>query len=217
LASAVVPFVLCAVWLALLVRHAGARTLSVVVLGSVVLGPAFFMGARWVRTVPTRWQAGAQGEQRTARLLRSFERRGWVVLHDLAVPGSRANIDHLVIGPGGLFVIDTKRWAQPWHGNDRYGWFCGNRSVAKAAGITSWELAHMTKVLAGELARTRCPTQAVWVVHGPLPRAELVVDGVAIVSPGGLRDVLWRRGRVLDGDQVARIAAAARARFRPAA
>jgi hypothetical protein len=33
---------------------------------------------------------------------------GWVVLHDLAVPGSRANVDHLVIGPGGVFVIDSK-------------------------------------------------------------------------------------------------------------
>jgi Nuclease-related domain len=30
------------------------------------------------------------------------------VLHDLAVAGSRASIDHLVIGPGGVFVIDSK-------------------------------------------------------------------------------------------------------------
>jgi Nuclease-related domain len=43
---------------------------------------------------------GAAGERRTARLLGPLERHGWVVLHDLAVPGSRANLDHLVIGPG---------------------------------------------------------------------------------------------------------------------
>jgi nuclease-like protein len=46
------------------------------------------------------WRQGAEGERRTVRLLDPLERYGWAVLHDLAVPGSRANIDHLVIGPG---------------------------------------------------------------------------------------------------------------------
>ena len=56
------------------------------------------------------WRRGAAGERRTARLLDPLERHGWAVLHDLAVPGSRANIDHLVIGPGGVFVIDSKQY-----------------------------------------------------------------------------------------------------------
>jgi hypothetical protein len=56
------------------------------------------------------WRRGAAGERRTARLLGPLEREGWAVLHDLAVPGSRANIDHLVIGPGGVFVIDSKQY-----------------------------------------------------------------------------------------------------------
>jgi hypothetical protein len=56
------------------------------------------------------WRRGAHGEQRTATLLRRLEPHGWVVLHDLAVPGSRANLDHLVIGPGGVFVIDSKQY-----------------------------------------------------------------------------------------------------------
>jgi hypothetical protein len=71
------------------------------------------------------WRRGAAGERRTARLLGPLERQGWVVLHDLAVPGSRANIDHLVIGPGGIFVIDSKQYrgrlqldpsGRLWHG-----------------------------------------------------------------------------------------------------
>jgi hypothetical protein len=36
------------------------------------------------------WRRGAAGERRTARLLAPLERQGWVVLHDLAVPGSAA-------------------------------------------------------------------------------------------------------------------------------
>jgi hypothetical protein len=71
------------------------------------------------------WRRGAAGERRTARVLAVLERHGWVVLHDLAVPGSQANIDHLAIGPGGVFVIDSKQYrgrlqldpsGRLWHG-----------------------------------------------------------------------------------------------------
>jgi hypothetical protein len=41
------------------------------------------------------WRRGAQGERRTARLLASLERHGYQVFHDLAIPGSAANVDHL--------------------------------------------------------------------------------------------------------------------------
>jgi Nuclease-related domain len=56
------------------------------------------------------WRQGAAGERRTARLLGPLERHGWAVLHDLAIPHSQANIDHLLIGPGGVFVIDSKQY-----------------------------------------------------------------------------------------------------------
>lgn len=36
----------------------------------------------------------------------------WFVLHDLRWPGRRfANIDHVVVGPGGVLVIDSKNWS----------------------------------------------------------------------------------------------------------
>jgi hypothetical protein len=70
---------------------------------------AFFVIARmsppaWIEN----WQDGAFGEQWTAKSLRPLESRGWVVLHDL--PGERGNLDHVVVGPGGVFLLDSKRW-----------------------------------------------------------------------------------------------------------
>jgi Nuclease-related domain len=71
------------------------------------------------------WRRGAAGERRTARFLDPLERQGWAVLHDLAVPHSQANIDHLAIGPGGVLVIDSKEYrgrlqldlsGRLWHG-----------------------------------------------------------------------------------------------------
>jgi hypothetical protein len=63
----------------------------------------------------TAWRRGAAGERRTARLLDRLTRDGYVVFHDLALPGSPANVDHLVIGPSGVFVIDSKQWTGSIH------------------------------------------------------------------------------------------------------
>lgn len=57
------------------------------------------------------WERGADGESQTAAALQGLGPL-WTVWHDLKWPGRRfANIDHLVIGPGGIFVIDSKNWA----------------------------------------------------------------------------------------------------------
>jgi hypothetical protein len=64
----------------------------------LVLGGLAAVAAGWgLRFNPSpeavAWRRGAAGQRRTARFLVLLERYGWVVLHDLAIPGSRANID----------------------------------------------------------------------------------------------------------------------------
>ena len=78
--------------------------LVLVVVGSVAVA------LLWPRSDPSRWARGAAGEVVTAALLESLPRKRWVVFHDLALPGSRANVDHLVIGPTGVWVVDTKAY-----------------------------------------------------------------------------------------------------------
>lgn len=56
------------------------------------------------------FEQGAEGEAETARALAALP-PGWTVLHDLRWPGRRlANVDHVAIGPSGIFVIDSKNW-----------------------------------------------------------------------------------------------------------
>jgi len=58
------------------------------------------------------FEQGAAGESRTAQLLGPLTAWGFYLLHDRRWPGSTsANIDHLVVGPSGVFVIDTKNWS----------------------------------------------------------------------------------------------------------
>jgi hypothetical protein len=55
------------------------------------------------------WRDGAVGEEAVAsRLAKTCPEV--VVLHDRRMPRSRANIDHIAIGPSGVLVIDTKRY-----------------------------------------------------------------------------------------------------------
>lgn len=53
------------------------------------------------------WQVGAWGEEATAAALAPLKTEGWVVTHDL--PAHHGNIDHLVVGPSGVFLLDSKR------------------------------------------------------------------------------------------------------------
>ncbi|MDX3531182.1 nuclease-related domain-containing protein [Streptomyces sp. ID05-39B] len=59
-----------------------------------------------------RWDLGAAAEATTAGMLEALHRQGWHVRHDRALPGSRANLDHVLISPCGtaVVVLDTKRW-----------------------------------------------------------------------------------------------------------
>ena len=69
------------------------------------------------------WRDGARGERATARLLRRLGRHGYVVFHDVAIPGTPANADHLLIGPPGAILIDSKRYAgQVTQGRDGRVW-----------------------------------------------------------------------------------------------
>ncbi|WP_169987803.1 MULTISPECIES: nuclease-related domain-containing protein [unclassified Microbispora] len=57
------------------------------------------------------WRGKRRGEVRTGRLLRlGLRRHGYRVMDGRAVPGE-ASIDHLVIGPGGVWIVDNEAWS----------------------------------------------------------------------------------------------------------
>ncbi|MBE3206507.1 MULTISPECIES: nuclease-related domain-containing DEAD/DEAH box helicase [Parafrankia] len=60
-----------------------------------------------------RWEAGGRAEQNVARALLVMEDAGWHVLPDRRWPGTRrANIDVILAGSGGVFVVDVKNWRE---------------------------------------------------------------------------------------------------------
>ena len=65
-----------------------------------------------------RLQLGLDGEIAVGQLLEELRASGYIVLHDLIeVRGNkRFNIDHVLVGPGGIFVIETKTRSKPGAG-----------------------------------------------------------------------------------------------------
>lgn len=57
------------------------------------------------------YEQGALGEEKTAEALSALDDNEWTSFHDIRWPGRRyANVDHVVVGPAGVFVIDSKNW-----------------------------------------------------------------------------------------------------------
>jgi hypothetical protein len=160
------------------------------------------------------WRRGAAGERRTARLLRRLEERGWVVLHDLAVPGSPANIDHLAIGPGGVVAVDSKQyrgrlWLDPsgllWH---------GRHLLTMTLRAARWEADQADELL----GVADVEVAAIVAVHGAsVPWGRVVVSGVTVASASRVPDLLRALPPVLSAEQIRWLADRARLRFRPAA
>jgi hypothetical protein len=186
---------------------------------SLVIGGLAALAVGWgLRFRPSpdavAWRRGASGERRTARLLDPLERHGWAVLHDLAVPESRANLDHLVIGPGGVFVVDSKQYrgrlrldavGKLWH---------GRHPLAPTLGAVSWEADQAAQVLP-DPGMAVVPIVA---VHGAqVPWGKVVTQGVPVVSARRLPSMLRQLPAVLEPERVAWLADQARVRFHAAA
>jgi hypothetical protein len=160
------------------------------------------------------WQRGAHGERTTARLLARLERHGWVVLHDLAVPGSAANIDHLAIGPPGVFVIDSKQYRGRLRQAADGSWWHGRYPLAPALRAAQFEADRANAMLHAP----RVPVLPLVVVHGAaVPWGELVADQVPVVAATRLVPALCALPAILQPERVANLADQARVRFRAAA
>ena len=56
-----------------------------------------------------RRAASGDAERRTAKVLRQLADAGWVVRHD--GPSDNGNAGHLLIGPGGVYLVNTENWS----------------------------------------------------------------------------------------------------------
>ncbi|MDQ1532871.1 MAG: hypothetical protein QOF28_632, partial [Actinomycetota bacterium] len=102
---------------------------------------------------PTRvWERGASGERIVGARL---DRIGGIeVLHDRQIPGTRAGIDHVAIGPGGVYVVAAKLSRgivrhRPAGGLGRREWrvFVGDKDQTKLVAKMGTQVDAITRAL----------------------------------------------------------------------
>jgi len=162
-------------------------------------------------------------QRRTRRRLFLLRPAGYVALHRRAIPGTDWVIDHLVIGPAGVFALDSERWdrrlpvrlvsAGPlYHGpfSQEGRLEHALRESAQAAGYLSQALDREVRVH---------PAMA---IYGPrIPWTVASVDGVDVFGGRRVRKYFRRqskasRGTRLDAGQIEDIRAAAARALPPA-
>ena len=102
------------------------------------------------------WAKGSEGERRlAAHLLQAVGDRA-VLLHDRKVPGTRGNIDHLVVAATGVWVIDAKQYKGMVEQRDVGKWlktdmrlYVGGRDRTKLAEGLGWQTEAVRKALGG--------------------------------------------------------------------
>ncbi|WP_431983929.1 nuclease-related domain-containing protein [Streptomyces qinglanensis] len=134
----------------------------------------------------TRYAIGAEGERRTATRIDPLRRKGFTVMHDRALPTSRANVDHLVIAPGGaVFLPDTKKWSA------RY-------PVTVRAG----RLWHGDRDVTGRLRGLHHEAETVAAVLGVPVTPIVAMEGAPLLGPQGrpTRELVFRGVRIVPSD-----------------
>jgi len=164
------------------------------------------------------WRRQAAVQRRTARALRQLEQQGYLVLHDVTLPGWPASLDHLLVGPTGVSVVQSWQRTRPPP-------LRGRVSPGRARGVAAgplpelrWQAAAIADVLTGGRLIAVRPLLCIHggtLPGGALPGGYQSVEGVRMATMRRLPEVV-RNGPPLEPGVVEWAAERALQLLRPA-
>jgi hypothetical protein len=141
---------------------------------------------------------GAQ--KRTNKQLARMRREGYFALDARPIPNSREFIDHLVVGPTGVYAIDSEKWdaklpIRTWNGKKLYH---GPESQKDRLEHAVWEAGQASEILSNALG-TEIVVRPALAIYGPkIPWDVATIRNVDVFTGPALRKYLKRRGRMKD-------------------
>ena len=144
---------------------------------------------------------GDEGERETARLMMSLP-NSWTVLHNVFLPGRRFNVDHLLIGPGGVIALDSKNYSGPVKLSNGTMW-CGRYPKTHELQAAQYHADCIAELLGVGVNAALC-------IHtAELPAEQFSVGEVDVLSPARLAEWLCGLPPELLDMQVTAVSAAA--------
>jgi hypothetical protein len=161
-----------------------------------------------------------KAQKRTARQLSSLERRGYRSMHILPIPGTDEQIDHLVIGPAGVFAIDSEDWdaRMPVRTSSHRNLWHGPRNMKDRLEHAHWEADQAASLLSAA-AGSPVTVRPAMAVYGPKIMWDVAdIRDVDVFSGPRLRKYLRKRARrrdahPLSASEIERITKATEAAF----
>jgi len=115
----------------------------------------------------------------------------YAVLHDLTLPGSKGTVDHMVVGPGGAFLVVTRRYADAISFRDGHLW-AGQHQLHGDLDTARVEATLMTQLLGSPVVPVLAFLDAV--LPAAAPQA---IDGVLVCSGATVTRVITRASHTL--------------------
>ncbi len=164
----------------------------------------------------TAWKKGAEGEKRLSDLLHRQLGEGAVVLDDLSVPGTKANVDHIVVAASGVWIVDAKNYKGKVEMRSGGTWrkrsvllFVNGRDRSKLIDMMGWQVDAVSKALDAVGVDSIPIRPALCFINSDFPLfggTGLIRDVWVGHGRGLVREI--RKDHALAGDQVQLIAAA---------
>jgi hypothetical protein len=154
------------------------------------------------------WSDGLVGERITGRRLDRLRGRGWFTLHAIQWE-SGADIDHLAIGPAGVFSINSKRHRgkSVWYGDAA---LTVNGVVQRHIAVSLSEARRVSRALTRRCGVDVPVRPVISVVHAAKLTVKSANPPVLVLEVQRLDQVLSGLRPVLTSDQVAHIYSVAR-------
>ncbi|TDE49986.1 NERD domain-containing protein [Nonomuraea mesophila] len=162
--------------------------------------------ARSNSSVPA-WRRTSVAERRTEAQLRKLERNGYRTLHARAIPDSEAQIDHLVVGPTGVYAVDSEKWDKRLPVRVQMGKKLFHGPFDKKPRITEakWEASRASELISQSFGReiSVVPSLA---IYGPqVPWKIMTIRGVDVYQGDRARKWITKRERALTDGEINRI------------
>jgi hypothetical protein len=148
----------------------------------------------------------SRAQKMTQRQLIKLERSGYRALHSRLIPDSEDHIDHLVVGPAGVFAIDSESWEKklPIRTKNARQLWLGPFSKKERLEHARWEseraaeyiTAHADRQLLDTLPGGSVRVRPAMAVYGPkIPWDIATIREVDVFSGARLRNYLRRYAR----------------------
>jgi hypothetical protein len=136
-------------------------------------------------------------QRRTRRRLLLARRSGYLTLNGRAIPGSDCIIDHLIVGPAGVFAVDSEHWDRrlPLRASQGGHLYHGPYSQTSRLKHAQMEAAMAGRLISETLGRKQRIRPAM-VIYGPtVPWTVARIGGVDVFSGRRLRKYLRAQAR----------------------